>query len=322
MTPIDHGRDDRDDELRDLLTDAVADVEPEYRLDTIQARTQRPHRRRGWYLTGGAILAAASVVTAVNVVTNDGDRPRRNNPATAVEHTAGLYFVGESPVGPRLYREWQQVSGGPLADLEAITVEHGPNDPDYTTLWPADLFASVAVRDDVIEIGLGDWTGPDYDIDPAYVRAYLQAVVYTAQAATETQLPVQFIRDGEPAGDPFGVVQGTGPIEREPQNEILALVNISDPTEGMTVSGSFVATGRANSFEATVPWQITTEQGVVKEGFATALGHGDRLYEWETTVDVSDLAPGHYTFVAMTSDPSGGAEGSGPFTDTRTIIVE
>ena len=43
----------------------------------------------------------------------------------------------------------------------------------------------------------------------------------------------------------------------------------------------------------------------------------DRLYAWETTVDVSDLAPGHYTFEAMTSDPSGG-EGPGPFTDTRT----
>ena len=38
-------------------------------------------------------------------------------------------------------------------------------------------------------------------------------------------------------------------------------------------------------------------------------------------IDVSDLAPGTYTFVAMTDDPSGG-EGLGPFTDTRTIIVE
>ena len=36
---------------------------------------------------------------------------------------------------------------------------------------------------------------------------------------------------------------------------------------------------------------------------------------------MSDLTPGTYTFVAMTDDPSGG-EGLGPFTDTRTIIVE
>ena len=89
------------------------------------------------------------------------------------------------------------------------------------------------------------------------------------------------------------------------------------------MKGSFVARGRANSFEATVPWQIRrgTDEPVA-EGFATAEGTGDRLYRWETEVDVSDLAAGTYTFVAMTDDPSGGTEGFGPFTDTRTIIVE
>ena len=61
---------------------------------------------------------------------------------------------------------------------------------------------------------------------------------------------------------------------------------------------------------------------VVKEGFAMA-GMDDHLVPWETEpIDVSALAPGRYTFVAMTSDPSGGAEGFGPYTDTLTIIVE
>ncbi len=32
----------------------------------------------------------------------------------------------------------------------------------------------------------------------------------------------------------------------------------------------------------------------------------DKLYPWETEIDVSDLAPGDYTFAAMTDDPSGG----------------
>jgi hypothetical protein len=59
----------------------------------------------------------------------------------------------------------------------------------------------------------------------------------------------------------------------------------------------------------------------VKEGLATALGWGDRLYEWETEVDLTGIEPGEYTFVAMTSDPSGGAEGAGPSADTRTIVV-
>lgn len=311
------------DELRDLLTDAVADVEPEYRLDTIKARTQRPHRRRGWYLTGGAVLAAASLVTAVNLAQDDGRRRDNGPSAPDLDHTAALYFVGETPHGWRLYREWQQVSGGPLADLEAITEAHGAADPDYSTLWPEGAFTSVAVVDDVIEVGLGEWPPVEYDIDLDLVHAYLQAVVYTAQAATGENLPVQFTKDGEPTRDLFLTqLASDGPIERDPQNDILSLVNISDPTEGSLVTGdSFIATGRANSFEATVPWEIRTEQGVVKRGFATAEGYGDHLFQWETEVDISGLNPGHYTFVAMTDDPSAG-EGPGPFTDTRTIIIE
>ena len=195
-------------------------------------------------------------------------------------------------------------------------------DPDYTTLWPEGVFTSVEVRDGVIEIGLGEWKGAVYDIQADYAHALLQAVVYTAQSATGQTLPVQFTSDGEFQGGLFGSPALDEPIQRDPQNDILALVSVSDPTEGQLVSGSFVARGRANSFEGTVPWEIRTDVGVVKEGFATAAGDLQRLYEWETEIDVSDLNPGRYEFVAMTSDPSGGAEGFGPYTDTRTIIVE
>ena len=58
------------------------------------------------------------------------------------------------------------------------------------------------------------------------------------------------------------------------------------------------------------------------KGFATADGWMDKLYPWTTQVNVSKLAPGTYTFVAMTYDPSGGAEGAGPTEDTKTIIVK
>ncbi len=48
----------------------------------------------------------------------------------------------------------------------------------------------------------------------------------------------------------------------------------------------------------------------------------DKLYPWETEIDVSSLEPGTYTFVALTDDPTGGGEGLGPMYDTRTIVVE
>ena len=81
------------------------------------------------------------------------------------------------------------------------------------------------------------------------------------------------------------------------------------------------ASGVANSNEANVPWQIRQGDKVVKSGFSTAQGWMDKLYPWESDpIDVSDLAPGEYTFVAMTDDPSGG-EGFGPQVDTRTINI-
>jgi hypothetical protein len=302
-----------DDDLRDLLTDAVSDVEPAYRLGEIQARVHRP-ARRGWYAAGGAILAAAAVVTAVSVVNDDG--PRRGTPAADAQRTAALYFVGDTPAGPRLYREFQKVSGGPLADLEAITDANGPDDPDYSTIWSAGIFESVTVTNDAIEIEMGEFAPNRSGYSVRAWRLAAQQVVYTAQAATGTELPVRFVAHGSL------IIPLTGDIVRLPQNQVLALVNISDPAEGLHVKDSFVARGRANSFEGTVPWQIRTEQGIVQEGSATAEGTGDRLYPWETEIDISDLDPGHYTFVAMTDDPTGGTEGFGPFTDTRTIIVE
>jgi hypothetical protein len=61
----------------------------------------------------------------------------------------------------------------------------------------------------------------------------------------------------------------------------------------------------------------------VLNGAGIAEGWGeDKLFAWEVEVDVSTLAPGTYTFVAMNDDPSGGAEGHGPAVDTRTIVVE
>ena len=62
----------------------------------------------------------------------------------------------------------------------------------------------------------------------------------------------------------------------------------------------------ANSFEATVPWEIRDESGAkVLDGFATAEGWGDHLYPWESEVDASGLAPGTYTFVAHDRRPVG-----------------
>ena len=102
-------------------------------------------------------------------------------------------------------------------------------------------------------------------------------------------------------------------------------MSISSPDEGAVVSGTFTASGVGSSFEANVPWEIRRGEEPVQRGSTTADGWMDRLYPWRTRpIDVSHLAPGTYTFVAMTDDPSAGeagAEGAGPDIDTRTIVV-
>jgi hypothetical protein len=133
---------------------------------------------------------------------------------------------------------------------------------------------------------------------------------------------VQFLLDGQHADTVLGE-PASEPLAEAPALETLSLMSISSPSEGEVVSGSFAAAGANNSFEASVSYEIRQGEKVVATGFGMAAGYGeDKLFPWTLTVDVSGLAPGTYTFVAMNDDPSGGAEGHGPDTDSRTIVVQ
>lgn len=146
------------------------------------------------------------------------------------------------------------------------------------------------------------------------------AVLASAAAVAAIVMGIAQVGDGdrsrpEPAPDPTPSpsCSATGP----------GFLCIAAPTEGAEVTGILVARGWANSPEANVPWHVLNAGGErVLEGFTTATGWGDRLYPWTSEIDVSELDPGRYTFVASTDDPSGGAEGPGPHTDTRTFVVE
>ena len=140
----------------------------------------------------------------------------------------------------------------------------------------------------------------------------VQQVVYTLQAAAGERLPVQLCGDGRRSERATAA-----------QNDVLSLVSISDPAEGSRSDDAprAHAAGRTRSRRPLPGRSATRTDTVVERGSTTAEGADDRLYPWEARIDVSDLPLGFYTFVAMTDDPTGGAEGNGPDTDTRTIIV-
>lgn len=140
-----------------------------------------------------------------------------------------------------------------------------------------------------------------------------QQVVHTVSAGFGEPLAVVFHRGGDQ----------TEPVPALPQLEVLALVNLSDPGEGQVVADVLAVEGRASSFEGTVLWRIEQDGAVLDDGFMTASGSmGTRLFPFSDRLDVSSLDPGTYTLIVETDDPSGGAEGPGATSDTRTFVVQ
>jgi hypothetical protein len=267
--------------------------------------------------------AADSTVTEAADPAGAGEESEPASEAGADTTTVGVYFVGDTPQGPRLYREFRKVDAAdPAAGALALMLSGDTLDPDYRTLYPGGSFAGVTVGEDAIEVEHGDdsWLTPAPGMSEDEARLAAQQLVYTLQGVAQKRLPVEIVLGGQPS-DLFGL---GGQLGNEPETDVRALVNITAPEEGATVSDTFTASGVSSSFEATTPWEIReggVDGEVVAEGFATAKGWMDKLYPWETEVDVSDLPPGDYTFVAMTDDPSDG-EGAGPTADTKTITIQ
>jgi hypothetical protein len=316
-------------DLRDLLADAVAYVEPADRLGEIRERVAAP-RRTPWLAVGAATLGVAATVAAVAGVTLFADdRPDAGLPATsttAVDPTAGqspsyaVYYVGDTDRGPRLFREWRTPDRRFADALSALSGD--PDDGDYRTLWSTAALMLVGAPDSdvaTVRVADGQLAERPPGVTAEEARLAVQQVVYTVRGAHPHVRTVEFEFDGPAARTVFGL-PGTR-FSVEPESAVRASVNISDPIEGRVVSGTFTARGSANVVEGTVTWELRQGGSVVREGFTTAAGSSDRHHPWETVVDVSDLPPGAYTFEA-TSDDSSDGEGFDPDVDTRTVVVE
>jgi len=325
------------DDLATLFKEAVDTVEPrDRRAELREAVTVAGRRRFRRTVTGGLLAAAAVVVTGVAVTMHGTDnhqdvgpvgppraidRSRDDRPAYA------LYYLGQTPQGPRLYREFRAGPGPDPTPASSLSLmQEPPDDPDYQTLWPAGTFSDAQVVDGVIDVEVADPTSVAHRLEgmsAAEAELSVDQVIFTVEAAVQDDLPVQFTHDGSPVAQVLGRPTSEPRFGGEPV-EVRALASISDPSEGRVVEGYFSADGEASSFEGAVPWELLDANGtVVKHDTAQTIGYGDRLYPWATgRIDVSDLAPGVYTFVVMTADPSGGAEGPGPMKDTRTVIIK
>ncbi|WP_183095854.1 Gmad2 immunoglobulin-like domain-containing protein [Nocardioides stalactiti] len=250
----------------------------------------------------------------------DSAEPTESDTAPASTIEVPVFFVADTPAGQGLVAEVRAVGDdNPLEEAAALVTAGDVLDPDYRTLFPSGSFASVTFDGEQFVVTLADdsWNTRPAGMSAADAELAVQQLVYTLQAVQGEEAPVAV----QPSGRLLGIEAAS--VDAADELEVRSFVNVLSPAEGATVSDTFTASGEASSFEATVPWQVRDSSGAkVLEGFATAEGWIDGLYPWETEVDVSSLAPGEYTFVALTDDPSGGAEGNGPSEDTKTIVVE
>ena len=240
-----------------------------------------------------------------------------------------VYYVGDTPQGPRLYREFHVGTTDALSSAVNLAVSEQPLDPDYSTPWVKTVSATASYADDLITVDLSDSTGtpiqdPLTGMTPEQASLALQQLIYTAQGALgEGRVPVQFLIDGQATDTVLG--QPTSdPLDNAPVLETLSLVNITTPAEGDSVGNVLEVDGVSNSFEANVIVRLADANGklVFEEGVTAEGWMGEELFPFAQEFDLSKAAPGTYVLTAQTDDPSGGEEGFGPFEDTKTITVE
>jgi hypothetical protein len=256
-------------------------------------------------------------------VSDEPDETPTEDESGGAERTVAVYYVGDTErAGPRLYREFQRGEGEPLAaGVSALTGT--PLDDDYRTLWAGGQITDASYDGDVIDV----------TVDPAVrqrpggmtaaeARAAVEQVIYTMQAAVQERAPVQFRTADNPIDQVFGVPTSE-PLANGPMLEVLSHINLTAPEQGSVVDdGTLEVSGVGNSFEANIRWEIRRGDEVVVDGFATMDGWMEpRLFPFETSADVSDLAPGDYTFWVTTDDPTGGTEGIGAMTDDKDFSV-
>lgn len=337
--------------LRETLSDAVDDVEPRTGLDGIQAALEAGSRRRRRRVAAGAGLLVAATVTGIALTAGiwdsdpaaapAGPAPTNGNPeadesseAEPVEQDEeGLdgsggplpvYYLGDTPAGPRLYREFRAstVTGDALDLAVNMAVSVEPLDPDYYMPWPSGTTASAGrllEPDGVVQVELDspvDLSESPDGVSPAEARLMIQQLVYTVQAAEQERVDVVFAREGRPFERLLGEEIAFATSEVDPTT-VQAPVWVISPQEGKRTDGRVQVEGRGAFFEANVSWQVLQDGEVVRDGFATA-EECCTLSPFSFTLP--ELPDGDYVLRVYDADVSGG-EGPGEQEDTKSFSI-
>ncbi len=334
-------------------------------------RAQRP-TRRNWvraFQIGGAGLATAAVAI-IGVIAVQHKPGSTNHPAAA---TAAASSTSPSPTAavvppatpaassapassaPSSYPVWiyyvdkrkdpQQLlfrerviwPASPqhtfVKDAVSAMLATPPQDPDYTSYWPAGttLLSANIVGGTTAVVNLSG----EASSGPAKEAAIsAQQLLYTIIAAAPKIDSLQLQIAGVPVtslwGTPVTTTAAASPpaspaasspagpalITALPAWQVWGHVWITAPAENATVASSVQIAGEATVFEGTVHWQILRNGGLMKQGSVTASAGAPERGTWSVTVD--GLTPGPYTIRAYEVSAK---DGSTTFLDDKAITV-
>lgn len=310
--------DTEDRELRALLHDAVADVEPTRTPDHLHARLDRQPRRAWVPLTVAAAVVTALVLVGVPWLVDRGpSAPPAATPAAAVEVVA--YAVADvEGVGPRLAPDRRTVEGSP-DDVLQLAVEQTlggtPADPDVDRVTDDGDLSVVATRTEGgVDLDLAGYRPVAEDEMTGLLGASLIWAAATAVGDPEAQ--IRFLANGEPLEVAFGF-NVADPTSATEHHDVLATVVVESVGEGQVVTSPFTVSGLASAFEGTVVWRLLDGDEVVRDGFTTAAECCTPApYSFEV-----DAPPGDYVLEVGDTDPSDG-EGFPAYVDTKSVTVE
>lgn len=228
--------------------------------------------------------------------------------------TLPVYYVDEVSglFGPRLYREFRQLAplaAGKVATAVQAMLTLPPNDPDYSTLWPAaTLVNSVTVAGGVATVDLNNYPST---LGSGHESAAVSQLVYTVTAVDPSITGVKIRLNG--AVPTSGHLDLTGAQKRgNPLNQ-LANVWILGPTQGLSTGSPVIVKIYGTGFEGNVPLKVFQGATEVTSTHVTTMMGGFA----EAQVSIT-LSPGTYELRAYNDN---GMDASLQVWDTKTFTV-
>lgn len=315
----------REDQVRRLLHDAVADVEPTRGFEDLGASRESgapgPRARVLPALVAAALVTALALGGTTWLTSRGGDPTAASEPSSTVQDEGGsvrAVVVQQTPAGPRLVTERRPLEPGadPLQTAVTETLADATLRSDLAPAWPgSDFSADVRRAGDTVLVQLEDPGTGSGDVDPASARLLPQAVVWAvAIALDDPEALVQITLNGADSAEFFDT-DLTRALRPEAGLDLLAPVFLTS-VAGEPARSPLTVEGLAAAFEGTVVWELRQDDQVVEQGFATAQ---ECCTPSPFTLEI-DAPPGDYELRVAETDPSDG-EGNPPYVAREQVTV-